>query len=270
MLRCTILAAAVLALAGSASSDYQVNQRGSVSAPRAALGDGQPLEGRTRIEGHAATTTASGGGAGPARFSSSGAAVTRHQVGGALRRRVGRDADLGVEADGSWAPSATTRSGEAIDAPDEVAMDVALAVRVSTRLSRSGAVRLGWLANVGAHSTPIARTGSFSGVSRDTSVLVRTALVPSLRRGAVTLFGSAGLASETDVPAQVSGQTEDNEDPGAVANTSGLAFTVAAGATVDLGGGAHVTARVGDAFTGEANGHYGPQLDLGLGFAFGK
>jgi hypothetical protein len=271
MVRFALLAAAVLALAGSAQDSYTFRQRGTVAAPRAALHDGQPLDGRARIEGHAATVIgAERSPESTAPTSSSGAAVARKQAGGALRLKAGHAADFGLEIDSEWSPTSTTRDGVRVAAPEDHVVDVALAFRLSSKIGNpEDGMRLGWVVNVGGHSTPIVRGDSPIGdTDRDTTFLFRTAVVPSLRRGPVTFFGSLGMATESDVDASVL-VTDSGDDPGVVADTSGAAFTLAAGARVDLGGGAHVTARVGDAFTSEDNGHYGPQVDVGLGVDFG-
>lgn len=274
MLRFAVLTLAVLALAASASDPYSFNQRGTVATPRAAHYDGQPLEGSSSLEGHVATTVRSAidqpGGAITRQVEGreSGAAVARNEAGAALRFRTGASADVGLEVDGAWGPTARTRQGDLVDAPDDAVLDVALAVRGSTRTG-DGGLRLGWVANLGVHSTPIERDGG-GGAQRDEALLFRAAIVPSLRRGAVTLFASLGLASETDVPAVVV-VAGGADDPGVQAHAVGAAFTAAAGATVDLGRGARLTGRIGDAFSGRgAASHYGPQVDVGLAFDLGQ
>ncbi|MBE7450667.1 MAG: hypothetical protein HS111_17750 [Kofleriaceae bacterium] len=273
MLRPLLLTAAVLALAGSATSAYTFDQEGTVAAPRAASHDGQPLDDDFRIEGHAATTTSStidraGVSARPGERADSGAAVARNQAGLALRRKAGEHVDVGLEVDGAWGPTRTTRDGAPVDAPDEPVLDVALAVRASTPLGDGGSFRIGWAINAGAHQAPIRRDAGST--RRDAAFLFRAAMVPSLRRGVVTLFGSFGVATETDVPASVF-VSDRQDDPGVVHDTVGVALTVAAGAAVELGSGARVTARVGDALSRRIDaGHYGPQVDVGLAFDLGK
>ncbi len=268
MLRFTVLAAAVAALAGSTTDSYTFNQRGTVAAPRAALHDGQPLSQKVRIEGHGSSTIHSAiddrADGGP-DTGGSAAAVTQKQVGGAIRFRSGENVDFGVEIDGAWSPTASTRDGATVAAPENAVVDVAFAVRGSTRPNGNG-VRLGWVANLGGSSSPIVRDNS-GYVSRDEAFLFRAALVPSFRTGIVTLFGSFGISTEADVPRTV--YVDGNEDdPGVQANTTGGAFTVAAGASIDLGNGARLTGRVGDALNSEGN--YGGQVDVGLAFDVGK
>jgi hypothetical protein len=268
MLRFALLSAAVLALAASSSDGYQFNQRGTVATPRAALHDGQPLERSTRIEGHLSTTTTSAleDNEQPGRpLGASGAAIAKNQAGGAVRFKAGELVDFGVEVDSAWSPTSATREGAAVAAPQDAVIGVALAMRGSTNPTDEG-MRLGWVMNLGGESSPIYRDNS-SYVSRDESFLFRAALVPSIKRGVVTVFGSLGLSSESDVPASVYVDGS-GDDPGTVANATGAAFTAAVGATVELGSGARLTGRIGDAFADES--HYGPQVDVGLSFDVGK
>ena len=268
MLRFALLAGAVLALAGSSSDSYMFSQRGTVATPRAAIHDGQPLERGVRLEGHMSSTVSSAieQNAETGRpVGASGAAVAKNQAGGAVRFKAGELVDFGVEVDSAWSPTSATREGARIAAPEEAVIGVALAMRGSTQETSDG-MRLGWVMNIGTESSPVYRANT-GYISRDESFLFRAALVPSLKRGMVTIFGSLGLASESDVPSEVYvGGSED--DPGVVVNATGAAFAAAAGATVNLGNGAHLTARLGDAFANES--HYGPQVDVGLSFDVGK
>jgi hypothetical protein len=271
MLRLAVLATALLALAASTQDSYQFRQRGTVATPRAALSDGQPLTGPVALEGHAGATVseeAQAVSAGPTQ--ASGAAIARKQAGAALRFRAGQSADFGLEVDREWSPSKTTSDGVRVAAPDDAVVDVALAMRASAKVSDNDDLRIGFAFNLGGHSTPIVRGEDPTGdVQRDTSLLFRAAIVPSYRTGNVVFFGSLGLATESDVPASVF-VTGGDDDPGVVAENSGAAFTMAAGARVDVGSGAHVTARSGDAVTDATIGHYGPQVDVALGFDVGK
>lgn len=270
MLRIALLAAALLALAASSSDSYQFRQRGTVAAPRAAIHDGQPMAGPVRIEGHAGVIAGADQPVVDGPATESAAAIAGKQAGGALRVRIKEVADLGVEVDTAWSPSSTTRDGVRISAPDDHVIDYALAFRSSPLVSADNNLRLGLVANLGGHSVPIVRGDSPLGpVQRDHALLFRAALVPSIRRGAVTVFGSFGLATDTDVAATVFVAGDDG-DPGVVAESSGIAVTAAVGARVELGGGGFATARLSDAFTDEANEHYGPQVDVGVGFDLGR
>lgn len=270
-MRIILLAAAVAALAGSASSTHSFDQRGTIATPRAAISDGQPLEAPYRIDLHGGATAESDNPAarmdGSGAHDGSAAAVARKQVGGALRARISKSADLGVQIDRSWSPAATTPAGTAIAAPDDAVIDVALGLRASTRLSPSA--RLGLAMDLGFSSVPIIRDDGAT-AARDEALLARLAVIPSVRRGAVTLFGSVGFATESEVPSTVI-WTDPDPEPDVQANASGLALTLAAGATIDVGRGARLTARVGDAVSkAAAAGHYGPQVDVGLAFDLGK
>jgi hypothetical protein len=266
MLRFALLASAFLALAASSSDGYQFNQRGTVATPRAAIHDGQPMDGNVRLEGHMSTTMDSAVERRADNVGSpSGAAVAKSSAGGAVRFKAGQLVDFGVEVDSSWSPTSDTRDGSPINGPDDAVIGVAVAMRGTTHATDDG-MRLGWVANLGAESAPIVRDND-ARVRRDEALLFRAALVPSIKRGAVTLFASLGIATETDVPATVYVDGSE-DDPGTVHNAVGGVFAGAAGLSVDLGSGAHATARVGDAFTD--NGNYGPQVDVGLSFDVGK
>ena len=270
-MRIILLAAAVAALAGSASSSHSFEQRGTVATPRAASGDGQPLAAPYRVELHggatAESTIADERADRSAASDGSAAAVTRKQMGAAVRARISKSADLGIEVDRSWSPTKTTPAGAAIDGPDDAVIDVALGLRASTRLS-DGA-RLGFAMDLGFSSVPITRNDAAE-AARAEALLARMAVIPSLRRGVVTWFGSVGFATESEVPSSVI-WTDPDPEPDVQASASGLALTIAAGATIDVGGGARLTARVGDAVSKTAAaGHYGPQVDVGLAFDLGK
>ena len=265
MVRFAVLSAAILALAGSATDSYTFSQRGTVATPRAAIHDGQPMDRSVRLEGHMTTTASSTIEDEGRPVGVSGAAVAQNQAGAAMRFKAGELVDLGVEIDGAWKPTEATREGARIAAPDDAVIGVAFAVRGTTRASSEG-MRLGWVLNVGGESSPIYRANE-GYVSRDEAFLFRAALVPSIKRGMVTFFGSVGLSSESDVEAEVYVNGA-GDDPGVEADATGGVFAVAAGATVDLGSGAHLSARIGDAFGNETS--YGPQVDVGLSFDLGK
>lgn len=273
MTRLLVLAASVLALAGSASSSF--HQRGTVETPRAAEFDGQPMAGKARFSAHASTTASSAletpGVGRDITWDDNAAAVARNQAGGSLRIHGPGVADFNFEVDGAWSPTPAATSGAPIDAPRDAVVNVTTGLRIPVQVDEG--VNVGLAIDIGASSVPIYRTDDVSDdwssfrvtpdVVRDWSLLARVALVPSVRRGAVTLFGSAGLSTETTVPPVV---TYDNgEDPGAEAGVGGVAAVIAAGAAVDLGRGVRLSARVGDAFSEQVRGNqYGPQVDVGL------
>ncbi|HVV85993.1 MAG TPA: hypothetical protein VHE35_23195 [Kofleriaceae bacterium] len=272
MLRFLVLSAAVVALAGSASTAATFHQRGTVATPRAPIDDGQPMAGRARLEVHGASTPSSPlDGASGARVAGTGlpdsaATVARDQAGGSLRVH-GPGADLVFAVDGAWSPTATSLSRTPVDGPDRPVVDVTTGLRVSGALGDK--LRLGVAIDVGATSVPIHRDQPDE-ASRDLAFLGRVALVPSLREGDVVLFGSAGISTEAEVPPAITYDSLDG-DPGAQADTSGPAFVLGAGATVEAGSGTRLTARVDDAWSRQiATGHYGLQADLGLSIDLGQ
>lgn len=290
MLRIALLAAAALALAGSASSTHTFEQRGTVAGPRAPHHDGQPLDGRARFEVHGGTYLDPALDDGEVAVTqSNAAAVAQHSAGGSVRFRVGPSVDLGLEVDSAWAPTSHGVDGTPLDAPDAAAITTVATLRTSAVVGEHG--RIGFALDVGGSSTPIYRANetvdwndaSFRvpadpatatpPIQRDTAPVARLAVVPSYRVGSLTLFGSLGAATETLVPPIIRWVDDggSNDDPGVQAEAAGMAFTVAAGATLDAGNGARLTARIGDAYGGEvAAGHYGPQVDVALSFDVGK
>ncbi len=272
MLRIILLAAAVLALAGSASSIRSFDQEGTSAAPRAPIADGQPLETKARIQVHGGTVVGStiepGAGERVDPDASNQQAVSRRHAGAALQVRGGGGLDFQFDVDGAWSPTATTVSGGAIDAPDAAVVSVTTGARLASPISDD--VRLGVAIDIGGTSMPIRRSDS-GDVERAVAFVGRMALVPSYRSGIVTVFGTAGLTTETEVPPTVTWDELEESDPGVTAGVSGMAMVVGAGATVDAGNGARITARIGDTFSDHVRGgRYGTQVDVGLSFDLGK
>ncbi len=275
-----LLVASVLVLAGSAGSTNTFQQRGTVEAPRAIRYDGQPLATSTRLEVHGGTTPVSALEArdgGRSTTTSNAAAVTRHDVGASARFRVGPNADLGVEVDGAWSPTSVRVDGVPVAAPGGPVVSTIGTLRASVPLNER--VRLGVGFDLGGTSVPIHRLHETVGeselrsppaTSRDWALVARAALVPSYQRGALTLFGSVGLSTETEVPPLVVWNSLDG-DPGVQAGVAGPAITVAAGATLETAPGVRLTARIADAYSERvATDHYGPQVDVGLAFDVGR
>lgn len=266
MLRVAVLATSVLLLVASGCHAHHVDQRGTAPTPRAPLDDGQPMTGYARLEVHGAVTAASPfdePADEPARAGhESGAAAARKQAGASVRVHGPGSIDLTFGIDGSWSPSARSTTGAPIDAPREAAFDLTTGVRIPIRVTETA--RLGVAIDVGASSVPV-RLDDRGRIEDGWAPLGRIALVPSVRRGGVTVFGIAGLASEVYVPPSFTYQP--GEGGGPKVDASGPAVVVAAGAALDLGDSAHFTARIGDAFSDDvAAGHYGAQVDLGLSF----
>ena len=269
MLRVAVLATAVLALAGSASSVQKFDQQGTTATPRAPYDDGQAATGAARVEVHAGTTIVSAVDTdrpAGARVDGNAAAVTLHRAGGSARVHLAERVDLQLEGESAWGPTASTPTGASISAPDAAAISATAGLRIANPIDdRWG---LGVAIDLGGTSVPIRRTDR--GHSRNVAPLGRIALVPSLRQGDVTFFGVAGASTEVAVPPEVIYDSVDG-DPGVQADASGVALTLAAGATVDLHGGTKLTARVGDAWSARPHaGHYGPQVDVGLSFALDR
>lgn len=243
-----------------------VTQHGLIAAPRAASFDGQPMHSRTRVEGHFSTAriTELGG------VADSGAAVARHQAGGALRAALTPTTDLGLEGDAAWSATESTLSGDssmATGVPNAAVIDAAIALRTSLG---TGPMRVGLALALGLSSSPIHRAGQPGDLySRDEAALARAAVVPSYRFDNITLYASLGGATQSDVKETFTWfpDNESGSDPGVVVETSQFVLTVAAGATVDIGESAHLTAQVGDAIGSET--HFGPQLMAGVAIDLG-
>ncbi len=242
-----------------------ITQHGLIAAPRAASFDGQPIHSRTRIEGHFST----------ARLgkldgvAESGAAVARHQAGGAVRAALTPTTDLGLEGDAAWSASETTLSGDSsmsTGVPHAAVIDAAIALRTSLG---TGPMRVGLALAVGLSSSPIHRSGQPGDLySRDEAALARAAVVPSYRFDTITLYASLGGATQSDVKETFTWYPDSESDPGVVVETSQFVLTVAAGATVDIGPTAHLTAQIGDALGAQT--HFGPQLMAGVAIDLGR
>lgn len=259
-----LLALAALPLVACTPAPYTVTQHGLIAAPRPALYDGQPLATRSRIEGHFSTARVTDLG----RVEDSGAAVARHQAGGAIRAAINSSSDIGLEGDAAWSATESTLSGDSsvsTGVPDAAVIDAAVAFRSSVG---EGAMRLGFAVAVGMSSSPIRREGH-DGYSRDEAGLFRGSLVPSYRMGNVTLYGSIGGATQSDIKESftVTPDSTSNNDPGVVVETTQIVLTVAAGASFDLGDRARLTAQVGEVFGHDAK--FGPQAMAGLSVDLG-
>lgn len=252
--------------AACVADPYTFRQRGLVASPRAPLYDGQPMTTKVQAAGYVATTTAP---TATGMADRSGATVARDQAGAVLRAAVSPDASVGFAVDASWRAHDTTLAGEpaaAAGVPDDAVYGAALELRRAVPLQPG--LRLGVLAQLGAQSHPIRRDGAATS-RRDLSLHVQGALVPSWHRGGVTLFGTLGAGTESDVPAQVTVTPDGggDDDPGAVAEMSGAFATAGLGVTIDLGDRAHLTAQGSQAIGQLAE--YGRRVDVGLTFDLG-
>lgn len=282
MTRFLVLSVALVSV--TACGSHTVHQRGTVTAPRVAHDDGQPMRTPYRLEVHggtfAADPTPSFTGAALRSAEDGGQeAVARHQAGGSVRARISDTADVVVEAEGAWSPRDTTVEGAPIAAPERPVMSLTTGLRMPKQVTEGLSIGLAF--DLGVSLVPIQReietettsgwdvprpiTTHSSDLVTDPALLARATVVPSYRAGRVTVFGAVGVASETVVPGVVT--TDGGDGPGAEAGIGGAAVVAAAGATVELGEGGRLMARVGDAFSMRAaGGNYGPQVDVGLSF----
>lgn len=245
---------------------YTFRQRGLVASPRAPLYDGQPMTTKVQASGYVATTTAP---TASTMAPDSGAAVARDQAGAVLRAAVSPNASIGFALDASWRANETTLADEATASagvPDDAVYGAAIELRHAVPLQPG--FRLGVLAQLGGQSHPIRRDGE-TATRRDLSFHVHGALVPSWRRGGVTLFGALGAGTESDVPAHVTVTPDGggDDDPGAVAEMTGAFASAGVGVTIDLGDRAHLTAQGSQAVGQLAD--YGRRIDVGLTFDLG-
>jgi hypothetical protein len=258
----------LFAVAACTPAPYTIVQHGLVAAPRPATYDGQPLTTRSRVEGHASTTTVTAASDSPAAHDS-GAAVARHAAGGAVRTTIKPDTDIGLEVDGSWFGTATTLAGDnsmSTGVPDAAVVDAVVALRTS--IAQTPSLRVGVAFALGGSSIPIHRDGT-TVYSRDESLIARLAIVPSYRFEHVTVYGSVGGSTQSDIEKYytVTPTSTNNNDPGVIAEASQLVVTLAAGATIDLGNRAHLNAQIADVLGQEAT--FGPQVTAGLAFDLG-
>lgn len=213
-----------LVLAGACTPTV-TSQVGSVMAPRPASGDGQPVGAGQRAEAHVGVGTA----AGKADRTDDATAVDRQDGGVGVFWAISPDREIGIVADAAWAPAGEFLSGDAATAaPSTPALAGAVALRQS--FAFNDRFRLGASGELGLSSQPL-DVGSRT--ERDVNLLLRAALLPSLRFAPVTATAIVGVATESYVPAVV--QT------GAEGVRTSLAASVGLGATVDLG----PTARIG-------------------------
>lgn len=240
-----------------------VTQHGLIAAPRPASFDGRPMTTATRMEGHFSTARMQR----PDGVGDSGAAVARHQAGGAVRVALGANADLGIEGDAAWSATETTLGGDnsiSSGVPRAAVLDGAVAFRMSTE---QGPARVGFALAVGMTSIPIHREGQPGArYSRDETAVARAAVVPSYHFDNVTLYASFGGASQAEVKETFTWYPDSESDPGVIAEVGAFVLTAAAGATLDLGS-AHLTAQIGDAI-GRGT-HFGPQVMAGVAFDLG-
>jgi hypothetical protein len=239
--------AGVLGVAGCTVST--VGQRGTVMAPRAPLYDGDPI-GRG-VQAGARIGMADGNG--KADRMNDATAVAWQEGGVSLFWAVTRSLELGLVGDAAWAPNHRYLGGDASDGvPAGPSVAAATAIRQSFPLGR---MRLGYAAELGLTSNVLEVAGARE---RDTSLLLRGALIVTFALRPVVLYGTAGAATENAVPAVV-----DAAYPGA---RTALAATLGLGGSLRVGDGGRLGLRLG-----HGGGTYGayPRIDLSFAWTFG-
>jgi|JI9StandDraft_2_1071091.scaffolds.fasta_scaffold146767_2 hypothetical protein len=223
--RCTSLL--TLGLAGACTPTV-TSQVGSVMAPRPAAGDGQPIGTGQRVEAHFGAGAARGK---PDRTDDA-TAVDRQDGGVAVFWALSPDREIGLVADAAWSPASEFLSGTAATAaPSTPAVASAFALRQSFAFNPR--FRLGLNGELGLSSQPLTVAG---GTERDVGLLLRAAVVPSLRLAPITASAIIGIATESYVPAVV--------QRGSEGVRTSLAAAVGLGASLDLGPAARLGLRV--------------------------
>lgn len=239
-----------LGLAGACTPTV-TSQVGSVMAPRPASGDGQPIGAGQRAEAHFGV----GAAAGKPDRTDDATAVDRQDGGVAVFWALGPDREVGLVADAAWSPASEFLSGDtATAAPSTPALAGAAALRQSFAFNPR--FRLGLNGELGLTSQPL-RVGG--GTERDVGLLLRAAVLPSLRIAPVTATAIIGIATESYVPAVVQSGSEGVR--------TGLAATIGLGASVDLGPSARLGLRVTQ--SGGSAGSY-TRGELSASFDFGR
>lgn len=204
-------------------------QRGTVMPPRAASFDGREVGTGSLLHGNVGLGTGKGRGMLTDNPTSDATAVATRGAGAMLLRATSPTVALGVVGELSWGPKKTYLGGEsADDAPGGPVVAGAFALRKTFRIGDS--FRFGTAVDVGLMSTPLIIGNA---PERDTSLLLRGTLVPSMTFGPVVVHASVGVATLTMVPAVVD------------ASQTGVRTSLAA--TLGLGGSVAVSnaARIG-------------------------
>ncbi|MCA9678050.1 MAG: hypothetical protein H6708_30745 [Kofleriaceae bacterium] len=253
-----LAAPALLApLVACTSRPYTVTQAGTIPAPQPMAYDGQPMEQAYRVEGRYTATLED---VGPGN-NDSGVFVARQQADAALRLRLGGATDLGLELGTAFvAGSDAVRSDLGPRPEADAAWSMQWAIRHSLRLADE--VRLGVGVSMGFVDVPVRL--SAAATERDTAGVFSLGMVPSWRHDQLTVFGSATLSSEVDVPRAV---VVDSSFDTPEVHSAGGVVTLGAGATWQAGG-VRLTAQLARPMSGQVA-SYGSQLDLSIGFDFG-
>lgn len=244
---------------------YSTSQRqvGLVPPPRATMYDGQPIPKQTRIEGRATTVVMArdlGDSADHSAF------VARDVFGGGVFTMVG-GTELGASVDSIRTRSSSPMTTQVVNAraPVDNGYALALALRRSMLLEDGWAI--GFAGELGWTEVPIVREDGLS--TSDTAALYRLGIVPSYRRGAVTVFASLQLTNDTIVPGMVDVDFGTKAD--ASARSAVLIPTV--GAAVRVGEDVRLMAQLAQPFNTtqpyNSTVDHGMQLEVSLGYELG-
>jgi hypothetical protein len=198
-------------------------------APRAASFDGREVGSGSVLHGNVGIGTGKGRGMLTDNPTSDATAVATQTAGLMLLRATSPTMALGIVGDLSWGPKKTYLGGEpADDAPGGPAVAAAFALRKAFRIGDS--FRVGTALDLGLASTPLVIGSS---PERDTSLLLRGTLVPSMKFGPVVVYANVGVATLTMVPAVVDASQTGVRT--SLAATLGLGGSVAVGSDARLG-----------------------------------
>ncbi len=237
----------VVVLAGCNAKS--VGQRGTVMAPRAPFYDGDPIG--QGVQGGVRIGLADGNGK-PDRMNDA-TAIASQESGLSVFWAATKTLELGLVGDAAWAPNDNYLGGGDSDGvPAGPSVAGAIAIRQSFSLGR---FRLGYASEVGVTSNVL----EISTVrQRDTSLLLRGALVASVELRPIVVFATVGAATEDAVPAVV-----DAAYPGA---RTALAATLGVGGSLRVGDAGRLGLRLG-----HGAGTYGtyPRVELSFAWTFG-
>lgn len=242
------------------TSSQTIHQRGLVPRARPSTYDGQPINGRVRLEGYAETTITKPE---PSINPDNGGVIARHQFGGAVRFSRNSRTDLGFTFDAARSEGAVAAGqGEVTPPRKSTTFGVGVAIRRAVPMSPEWNLGLS-----GSLMTWTVNLREDTGVAEDSAQAAELSFsaVPSYRTGSVVLFGGLTLATEVYVPESyvkttTNGDSEDSKDPASA--SVGVAI-LSAGARVDVSQGAWLSLRL--AHSMGSQGDEVPMVDAALG-----
>ncbi len=258
MLRAAVLA--LLSTTGCLYSSHQAGQVGLVPPPRATMYDGQPMTKSLRLEGRATTSVTPTDRISGSDANQHSAYVARDVLGGGVFKAFGAT-ELGLSVDRARSRAATPMTTDVATerAPSSGADTYTFSLRRAVLLQDGWS--LGLAGDLGWTSVPIRR--SDGATTSDSAPLLRAAIVPSYRAGALTVFASLQVTNDIDVPATI---TVD-PDTDAKVSADGGALIPTAGASVRIGDFALRTQLSKPLNTAV---DHGAQLELALAYQFGE